>query len=493
MRVLALSLLALGTTSCADEELRELVPWISLCPAVDAAPEQCDGVIDAGELPVEIAAIIEVAVVNRGDGRLAVDGYALDHPALTVELLPEDVAPRSGKPLSIATALGADALGPGSAELSVVSSDRAHSPASVQLTWVGVPPPQPGILLCDGEGEGAPCAVPLDVDLGRVRPTQATSRIVTIRSVGEDPLDVERVRLSGSSDFSLGSSSQGARLAPGESAAVVVIYAPAGDGDDAAILTVDSNDRDTPAATVNLRGTGGDDQPPTAACQDSVTGGTTSSARVDDLVGIDGTASSDPEGDPLVFQWALTAPAGSSATIVDGAARSALFTPDARGTFVVTLVVRDSLGQPSVPCTVTVDAVARYSLRARARWGSGGDVDLHLVESGSALFSARDVRYDNRAVDAFLLLDDAESGPGEEEIAGPLPAGGTWELWLQLFDDAGLGAVDATLEVVLDDTLPASFSATGALPASCALWHVSDVTFPSGTVTPVNATMSLCP
>ncbi|OGQ11862.1 MAG: hypothetical protein A2138_00780 [Deltaproteobacteria bacterium RBG_16_71_12] len=489
----ALALLALATAACADEELRELVPWISLCPTVDAAPEQCDDVIDAGELPVELAASIELAVVNRGDGRLAIEGYALDHDALDVAVLPEDVAARSGLPLVVATALPVDALGPGSAELSVASSDQARSPATVQLAWVGVPPPQPDILLCDGEGDAAPCAVPLDVDFGPVRPTQAASRVVTIKNVGEDPLEVEGLRLTGSSDFSLGSSSQGGELAPGASAPIVVIYAPGGDGADVATLTVDSDDRDTPAAVADLRGTGGDDQPPVAVCSESVTGGASATVRVDDLVGVDGTGSSDPEGDPLVFQWTLAGPTGSTAAVVDGAAQRALFTPDARGAFVVTLVVRDSLGQPSAPCTVTIDAVARYPFRARARWSSGGDVDLHLVESGSALFSGRDVRYDNRAVDGFSLLDDAERGPGQEEIAGALPAAGTWELWVQLFDDAALGAVDAALEVVLDDTLPASFSATGALPASCALWHVGDVSFPAGTVTPVNATLSQCP
>lgn len=492
-QALALALVTSAGSSCADEQLRVLVPWISLCPTIDAAPEQCDDVIDAGELPVEIGASIELAVVNRGDGRLTVEGYALDHDALTVAVLPEDVAARSGQPLVVAAALPVDALGPGSAELSVVSSDQARSPAFVQLAWVGVPPPQPDILLCDGEGDAAPCAVPLDVDFGAVRPTQAASRVVTVKNVGEDPLEVEGVRLVGSSDFSLGSSSQGGVLAPGASAPVVVVYAPAGDGDDSATLTIDSDDRDTPAAVVELRGTAGDDQAPVAVCRESVTGAASASVRVDDLVGIDGTGSSDPEGDPLSFQWALAAPTGSTASIVDGAAQSALFTPDARGAFVVTLVVRDSLGQPSAPCTVNVDAVARYPFRARASWASGGDVDLHLLESGSALFSTRDLRYDNRAVDGFSLLDDAQSGPGQEEIAGALPAAGTWELWVQLFDDAGLGAVDATLEVVLDDTLPASFTATGALPASCALWHVGDVTFPAGTVTSVNATLSQCP
>lgn len=490
--LIMLMLAAIGG-ACADEELRELNPWISLCPTVEAAPEQCDDVIDVGEVPVEIAGSIEVFIVNRGDGRLAVEGAAIDHDALTLEVLPEDVAARSGKPLLLATALPADALGPGSAELSVLSSDRDRSPRSVRLQWLGVPPPQPDILLCDGETAEAPCAVPLDVDFGAVRPTQAASRVVTVRNVGEDPLTIRGARVEGSPDFTLGSSSRGGTIPPGDSAPLVVVYAPAGDGDDAATLTIDSDDRDSPAAVVNLSGTAGDDAPPVAVCHESVGGGGSATVRVDDLVGIDGTASSDPEGDPLVFQWTLTVPAGASAAIEDRAAQSALFLPDARGSYLVTLVVRDSLGQPSEPCVVTIEATPRYGFRARARWDSGGDLDVHLVESGSALFSARDVHYGNRAVDAFALLDDAERGPGMEEVAAVAPAAGTWEIWLQLFDDASLGAVSASLDVILDDTLPASFSATRSLPSSCALWHVGDVTFPGGAVTPVDATATQCP
>ena len=115
------------------------------------------------------------------------------------------------------------------------------------------------------------------------------------------------------------------------------------------------------------------------------------------------------------------------------------------------------------------------------------------MQSGSALFSAQDVRYDLRVVGDFELQDDAEAGPGLEEIAAVAPAAGTWELWVQLFDDAGLGPVDATLDVVLDDAIPAAFSATETLPASCALWHVGDVSFPGGAVTPVGALSSQCP
>jgi hypothetical protein len=335
--------------------------------------------------------------------------------------------------------------------------------------------------------------VPLDVDFGVVRPTQAASRVVVVKNVGQDPLTLRGAQLQGSRDFALDSSTQGGALAPGESAPVVVVYSPAGDGEDEATLTLQSDDRDAPSAVVNLRGTGGDNAPPIAVCSESAGGGSTATVRVGDRTGVDGMASSDPEGDPLVFQWSLASPAGAAASLEDPAAQRAIFTPDVAGSYTVTLIARDSLGQPSQPCAVTIDATARYGFRARARWDSGGDVDLHLVESGSALYSARDVRFDLRTVDGFELLDDAEHGPGSEDIAGVLPASGTWEVWVVLFDDAGLGAVSASLDVILNDALPPSFTANHTLPASCAAWHVGDVSFPSGAVTLVDATSTLCP
>lgn len=71
---------------------------------------------------------------------------------------------------------------------------------------------------------------------------------------------------------------------------------------------------------------------------------------------LSGSGSSDPELDPLTYQWSLVSwPEGSSASLVDPAAMDCTLATDIPGDYVVALVVSDPFG-PSVPDQVTVTA-----------------------------------------------------------------------------------------------------------------------------------------
>lgn len=75
-------------------------------------------------------------------------------------------------------------------------------------------------------------------------------------------------------------------------------------------------------------------------------------------VTLNGGGSSDPEGDPLTFQWTLTSkPAGSAAALSDPAAVTPQLLADVDGDYVVQLVVTDGVTS-SVPDTVVVAASA---------------------------------------------------------------------------------------------------------------------------------------
>jgi RHS repeat-associated protein len=77
-------------------------------------------------------------------------------------------------------------------------------------------------------------------------------------------------------------------------------------------------------------------------------------ALVGDTVTLDGSGSSDPDGDALTYLWSFdTRPAGSAAAIVDPTAQNAVFTPDRGGDYVLRLVVNDA-GSDSAPDTVPV-------------------------------------------------------------------------------------------------------------------------------------------
>ena len=79
------------------------------------------------------------------------------------------------------------------------------------------------------------------------------------------------------------------------------------------------------------------------------------------LVHLDGTASSDPNGDTLNYHWTFVSmPAGSQTALTGAASATPAFTPDQSGQYVVELVVDDGQAQ-STPDTVVITASAGNS------------------------------------------------------------------------------------------------------------------------------------
>jgi hypothetical protein len=76
------------------------------------------------------------------------------------------------------------------------------------------------------------------------------------------------------------------------------------------------------------------------------------------LVALDGSGSSDPDGDPLTYSWSFVSkPAGSTATLSDPAAVGPTFKADKEGIYQVNFVVYDG-NKESAPDTVIVTVAA---------------------------------------------------------------------------------------------------------------------------------------
>ena len=74
-------------------------------------------------------------------------------------------------------------------------------------------------------------------------------------------------------------------------------------------------------------------------------------------VSLDGSGSSDPNGDTLTYQWSIgSAPSGSGATINDPTSATPAFTPDLPGTYTIQLVVNDGWVS-SAPDTVRIEVI----------------------------------------------------------------------------------------------------------------------------------------
>jgi hypothetical protein len=474
---------------CQEEQLAELHPKIALCAAAELPAAQCDRAVDLGAVPITVPLDVTLFVRDVGGARLLVSGVETSNASITVVEHADEVFPGQAAPLSLRILL--DELGPTTATLTVRSNDPDRPEHTLELLMVGVPKPAPQIEVCV-RGE---CGVDLTVDLGLVRRTQQQGVQITVKNVGTAPLAIEAVRLDGDpsvpGELVIATSTRPAELAVDDAAPVVVVYQPADGGDDVT-LVIESNDENVPQARVRILGRSTDNDPPIAVALDGLTRGTDIEVVVGDVVQGDGTASSDPEGDPLVYEWRLVAPSMSTTTLVDAAAARASFVPDAAGLYRLSLVVRDSLGQASSPAEILVRARPRFGFRAELQWSVGGDVDLHVVERGASLFSSRDCHFEaprrvdfgvgGAPEDDCLLLDDALGAPGFERAVIEQPASGTYEIWAHVFDDGGLGPIDVEARIIIDDAAAPALLQTRTLPGSCATWHVADITFPGATI-----------
>ncbi len=84
--------------------------------------------------------------------------------------------------------------------------------------------------------------------------------------------------------------------------------------------------------------------------------GTSQSVLIGETVPLDGSGSSDPNGDGLTYTWTLSSfPTGSLSAIADPTASITSFVPDMSGSYVVQLIVSDGLLE-SDPSTVQIQA-----------------------------------------------------------------------------------------------------------------------------------------
>ncbi len=122
-------------------------------------------------------------------------------------------------------------------------------------------------------------------------------------------------------------------------------------GDFVISLVVSDGLSDSAVSTVTLHR---DNHPPIA------NPGFDQSANIGDSVQLDGTGSSDADGDFLIARWSLISkPAASAVQLFDSSTMHPYFTPDADGIYLIQLVVSDGTFQ-SVPMTVVVSTGSPY-------------------------------------------------------------------------------------------------------------------------------------
>lgn len=101
------------------------------------------------------------------------------------------------------------------------------------------------------------------------------------------------------------------------------------------------------------------------------------SVEVGDLVTLDGTGSSDPDGAPLSFDWTMVGrPAGSTATLSNPTSPNPSFTPDEGGAYDIELIVNDGVDDSAPDAVQVLALVSACSATTR-------DLDHGIVFVGS--------------------------------------------------------------------------------------------------------------
>jgi hypothetical protein len=112
------------------------------------------------------------------------------------------------------------------------------------------------------------------------------------------------------------------------------------------------------------------------------------------LITLDGSASSDSNGDPLTYSWSLSKPAGSAAVLTNPTSVSPTFTVDRAGTYTAQLIVNDGTVN-SAPDTVNIFTV-NVAPAANAGPDQGGQALLSLITldgSGSSDANGDQITY----------------------------------------------------------------------------------------------------
>lgn len=143
-------------------------------------------------------------------------------------------------------------------------------------------------------------------------------------------------------------------------------------------------------------------------------------------VNLDGSRSSDVNGDPLSYAWTLTGkPAGSTVALTNANSAKPTFTADVAGTYIVTLVVNDgklnSINASSVSITATAVNVVgpgQFMDAVLLKTITTADITSAMALAGDSAFLATP----SYAVQAYRLTYLTLDGQGKQILASALVA-----------------------------------------------------------------------
>lgn len=354
-----------------------------------------------------------------------------------------------------------------------------------------------------GRGSTAARALiePRALDFGRVGESRSAVRRVKITSVGTADLKIRTIKFKPGSSASYGflGSTQTGSLRKHEDgkddefAEVSVRFSPSPlVPETAGVLLLETTDPDNAIVEIPLTALVNKQPLAVPGADRAVAPGTS--------VQLDGSASSDPDGDdPITFQWKLlNRPQGSATTLADADTARPTLVPDQPGAYVLELIVTDAAGLASVPERVQVSGVSSDKLVVELTWDHPlADLDLHVRPENTPFNGPKDCTGDRPHPDWGLEgspdddpshSGDVLSGYGPERVLMEAPAEGRYVIAARYVSPQGSPnrTVRATVRVrlygVIVSELQHLFDDVGEV------WETAAVAWPSGLVTPAGAT-----
>ncbi len=480
--VIALVLLAVA---CDTSNLGQVRPRLS----PPASP------VEFGTLPVLNEKVIDLEVTNLGRAKLTISNVALGKDDGIFRIVEAPTVVESGEVGKLSLAFKPLKEQDYENTLTFDSDDTENLKTTLTLTGKGS---TRAILELD----------PPILDFGRIGECATAVQQLSLKSAGSADLIITEIAFTEGTPAGftfVGSTRTPATVKTvdprtglqGQIQLTVRFAAPAGaTGDLTGGIRLKTTDPDQQEVVVPIRAT--INRAPTATIADLGNGAPGLS------VTLDGTGSSDPDGDsPVTYKWTLrNRPLASTTTIAmpEAALTAMRLDPSVPGAYEVQLEVFDSQGVKSCqPARKTIVASPAQKLLVELFWDNlGTDLDLHLLRTPSTRVGLvpDDVFYQNKKPDWGVMGDpaddpelsrDALTGYGPEVFGWVNPVDGTYRIAVAFEQDYGLGtmarATRATVRVYQYGILKAELARS--MVDRNEVWLVADVVWPSGEVTAV--------
>ena len=365
-----------------------------------------------------------------------------------------------------------------------------------------------------GEGFGDPIpdihSKPLQVEFDDVEVGDSSIvQEVRVTNLGPGLLEIGNVGLADPTHFSLEVGDvPNAQLEQGDSAIMSVQFVPTAEGQHSTEVLIDSNDPDEDPFAVLLIGTA--NGTPIGKGPQAVCGADYDSAPFETEY-YDGTDSFDPDGLTLTYQWVLTPPPGSAATLNSYTTAGPSILLDLAGDYTAELTVTNTNGQTD-SCDQTITAIPNENFRIELYWGVPDDMDLHLLRPDSQgggtphdIFGGGDCFYANMnpdwgvtgvgSDDPSLDLDDIP-GTGPENINIVDPAMSPYDGWYEVFvhdypsTEIYQPANDVTVNIYLNGGLAQTYNFQ--MSGEDSDYYVAKIHWPTGNIQACNG-LGGCP